>query len=133
MSGLHLTAVCPLMAMKPSLISVASTGHVVLLELRISRSQTSAYRQSRREDKTSANMKENIREKKNKDFKLKFIIKYDTHPIFMQQCQCLAAILWVLIIILRNEGAPDESAVGVQRCVFRSSDVYNHFFSNGHS
>lgn len=38
------------MVMKPSLISVASTGHVVLLERRMSRSQTSAYKQRRKED-----------------------------------------------------------------------------------
>lgn len=51
----------------------------------------------------------------------------------MQQCQCLAAILWVLLIVLRNEGAPDKSAVGVQRCVFRSPDVHNNLISKKQS
>lgn len=67
------------------------------------------------------------------NFRLKLINGCDAHPIFMQQGQGLAAVLWVLFIVLRNEGAPDESAVGIQRCVFRSSDVHNHFISKRQS
>lgn len=52
------------------------------------------------------------------------------YPVLMQQCQCLTALLPALLVIIRDEGAPDDSPEGVQRGIVRSLDVNQDLLSD---
>lgn len=52
------------------------------------------------------------------------------YPVLMQQCQGLAALLAALLVVVGDEGAPDDSPEGVQGGVVRSFDVNQDLLSD---
>ena len=55
----------------------------------------------------------------------------NSDPVFVQKGQCLVGVLLVLLVVLQDEGAPDEATVGVKGGVVWPPNVDHHLITAG--